>query len=30
MEFIVFVILFAAGCGWLDSRIDANMRKGVM
>lgn len=29
MEFIVFIILFTVGCGWLDSRIDAELRKGV-
>jgi len=29
MNFIVFVLLFTVVCGWLDSRIAPNERKGV-
>ncbi|MBE1445547.1 hypothetical protein GGC63_005016 [Paenibacillus sp. OAS669] len=30
MSFLLFVILFSAGCGWLDSRARSTQRKEGM
>jgi hypothetical protein len=29
MSFIVFLFVFAVGCGWLDAKVRSNKQKGV-